>query len=480
MRALVLLAGACALAHAADLPAAVVDDKIQGGLLAQIIANLNGLAHEHKYLADPGSVETYVPSLPDGGRTDDDTDIEWVYLIAMERSRTLMLPYPEIAALWKAHINRSIWCSHKYVRQLLNIGILPPLTGSAHLNPWAGFNLSGQFVSESWGLISPGMPRTAARMAVHYLRTSIDGEPAQAAQLFSSMIAAAFLTDDLDRILDAGARAVDPKSEMAAILRDVRRWHAQYPEDWRATRELIKKTYSVSKDPKDIRDRNGVKLNGAATLAALLYGKGDFTGTVRHAFNFGWDADNTAATSGTVIGVIKGRKWLISQGWIIGDAFQNTTRDGLPDETITRFGQRMIKLARMVIAQEGGKVTGSGGAMMYHIPAQSPANVYPLPDAGQQFAQLRKQLGPEIEKEIREASNEQAAARAAYLAIALDLAKDLRARHPEGWSEAARCLSGYTGLMEVLFYDSPGETGQKLRERAKEAGLSAPPKPARK
>jgi hypothetical protein len=140
----------------------------------------------------------------------------------------------------------------------------------------------------------------------------------------------------------------------------------------------------------------------------------------------------------------------------------------------------MIKLARWVIAREGGEVTGSGGAMTYRVPAQSPANVYPLADAGQQFVQLRKQLGPEIEKEIREASSEQAAARAAYLAIALDLAKDLRGKHPEGWREAMDCLSGYTGLLEVLFYESPGETGERLRARAKEAGLNAPPRPARK
>ncbi len=480
MKALLLLAAITALARSADLPATVVDDKIQGGLLAQIIANLNGLVHENKYFAEPGNVQHYAPSLPEGGRTDDDTDIEWVYLIAMERSRTLLLPPSEIAALWKAHMNRSIWCSHKYLRQLLNIGILPPLTGSVHLNPWAEFNLSGQFVSESWGLIAPGMPQTAARMAVHYLRTSIDLEPAQAAQLFASMVAAAFLTDDLNRILDAGGRAVDPKSQMAAIVRDVRRWHAQYPADWRATRELIRKTYSLSPNVKDVRDYNGVKLNGAATLAALLYGKGDFVETVRHAFNFGWDADNTAATSGTIVGVIKGRKWLASQGWNIGDAFRNTTRDGLPDETITRFGDRMIKLARMVIAKEGGKITGAGGSMMYRIPAQSPANVYPLPDAAAQLAELRKQVGPEIEREIRAASNEQAAARAAYLAIALDLWKDLRSKCPEGWREALQCLSGYTGLMEVLFYDSPGETGQRLRERAKQAGLAAPPRPVRK
>ena len=43
----------------------------------------------------------------------------------------------------------------------------PPLTGRIAINPWADFNLSGQFVSETWGLISPGMPQTAARIGIH-------------------------------------------------------------------------------------------------------------------------------------------------------------------------------------------------------------------------------------------------------------------------------------------------------------------------
>ena len=38
----------------------------------------------------------------------------------------------------------------------------------------------------------------------------------------------------------------------------------------------------------------------------LLYGQGGFTKTLTTAFNFGWDADNTAATAGTIIGIIKG------------------------------------------------------------------------------------------------------------------------------------------------------------------------------
>ena len=464
---------------AVNLPSAVLEDKIRGGLLGQILGDLNGLAHENKYILEPGKVERYVPALPDGAWTDDDTDIEWIYLVEMERSKTLLLPPQRIAELWKRHINRRIWCSHKYLRELLNLGIEPPLTGSVHVNPWAGFNLSGQFVSESWGLIAPGMPRTAAKTAAHYIHTSVDLEPIQSAQMFSSMISVAFLTSDIDRILDAGAAAVDAKSEMRRIADDVRRWHRENPSDWKATRRLIQQKYSIHPERVYLLDMNGVKLNGACTIAALLYGKGDFVETLQHAFNFGWDADNNAATAGTIIGVTRGYKWMMDQRWKIQDKFRNTSRDELPDESITRYGDRLIALAGQNIREQGGQAPASGKGE-YRIVTQPAANLEKLANAGQQLAALRREWAAQIEAGVRRPEATQHAARAAYLAIALDTATGLSAKYPDGWRSALAALSGYPGVMQALFYESAGDAGEPLRQRALAAGLAMPPKQTKK
>src|SRR5688572_29949992 len=91
-----------------------VDDKIRGGMLAQVLGNLNGLPHEFKYIDEPGNVLTYTPSLPKGAFTDDDTDIEWVYLTEISRSGVIELPPERISALWKRHINRRIFCANLY------------------------------------------------------------------------------------------------------------------------------------------------------------------------------------------------------------------------------------------------------------------------------------------------------------------------------------------------------------------------------
>ena len=88
-----------------------------------MLGDLNGLKHEMKYIAEPGNVQAYVPALPEGAWTDDDTDFEWVYLTEMQRTGLLVIPYARIATLWKEHINRQIWCANEYARQLMDLGI---------------------------------------------------------------------------------------------------------------------------------------------------------------------------------------------------------------------------------------------------------------------------------------------------------------------------------------------------------------------
>lgn len=471
----VLLSAGPLAARAGDGPGPVVDlsadtlaDKIRGGLLGQLLGNLNGLEHEMKYIDRPGNVEHYTPALPEGARTDDDTDLEWVYVVAMQREKTTLLPPRRITELWKTHINKRIWCSNHYARRLMDLGIDPPLTGHAALNPWADFNISGQFVSETFGLIGPGMPQTAARIGLNYTRVTIDGEPAQTTQLFTAMIATAFVSDELEKIVDAGLAAVDPKSAIRQIVIDVARWHRQHPQDWRTARRLVKEKYS--RHGGAMRDRNGYELNTAATIAAMLYGDGDFVETLRTAFNFGWDADNNAATAGTIVGVIKGYRWMQAQGWDIRDRYRNTSRPGMPkDETITGFAERLTELAEWAISKGGGKRLTIDGRAAYRIRTEQPRNVYPLADPAGELARLRSRLRPEIEAALAGSSAQQQA-RAAYLAICLDLAGPLRRGQPDRWSQAVAALRQYPGLLDAL-WESPTPAAAKLRERAKAAGV---------
>jgi hypothetical protein len=318
------------------------------------------------------------------------------------------------------------------------------------------------------------MPRTAARIGLHYTHVSIDGEPAQATQLFTAMIAAAFLTDDVGRVVEAGVAALDPRSQMRRVVADVIHWHQQNPGDWRATRRLIRDRYSLY-GGSDVRDRNGVMLNGAATIAALLYGRRDFAETLRQAFNFGWDADNNAATAGTIVGVISGRRWMQQQDWRIKDVYRNTTRPGMPeDETITGFADRIIEIAGRVIIENGGQKSFRDGKIIYRIRSQEPANIEPLPDPNAQTATLRSKLGPQILSGLAPDASTQQQARAAYLAICLGLADSLKKDYAERWPEFLASLQQYPQLLDVLFSGSVGPAGDRLRNAAAAAGLKNP------
>jgi hypothetical protein len=416
-------------------------------------------------------VQDYKPSLPQGARTDDDTDFEWVYIVAMQGEDQILIPHARVADLWRSRINKGIWCANLYARRLMDLGIEPPLTGSTALNPWAEFNISGQFLCESFGLIAPGMPQTASKIGLHYTRVAIDDEPAQSTQLFCTMIALAFVEDDINVLLDHGVTALDASSRQRQIIADIREWHRQNPKDWRATRRLLKEKYSQANG--GMRDRNGYELTTGSTIAAILYGGGDLPETLQTAFNFGWDADNTAATAGAIVGVLRGYRRLMSQGWQIVDRYRNTTRVGMPeDETITSYADRLIELSEKVIREAGGERALVRGRPVYRIAAESPSNVHPLRRAGNDGEKLRAEFSNEILAGIQENADNQQRARAAYLAICLDMAPSLAKEHAGEWRKAVTALNEYQPLVEYLYSEQPATPAHaRLKEGVASAGV---------
>ena len=440
-----------------EISAENLRDKINGGIIGQFFGNLNGLVHENKYTDEPGNVTEYTPDLSNGAFTDDDTDIEFVYIYHMLQSGRHILPYSEIYDLWIENISDKIWCSNRYARNLMDIGIQPPYTGRIAFNPWAVFNISGQFLSEQFALISPGMPQTAARIGTHYTHVAIDGEPAQTTQLYDAMIATAFFEDDFMEVIRAGLAAVDPNSEIHEIVTNVITWYEAHPEDWRATRTSIKQEYWNSEFGGP-GGSNGYRIITAATIASILHGEGDFVETIRHSFNFGWDADNIAAMVGTIMGVLKGEKWIRSQGWIIKDEYKNNRRPGLPtDLTITSFADMHFQLAKTIILENGGKKTKMDGKPGFLINTEEPSNIERLPVPLHRIRELRTQWWPIIQTEL--AGDTIQMARAVYITICLGLVKEISDERSEDWFVALEAIKPY---YESLFDDGQWSNEAKV------------------
>jgi len=457
-----------ALAGTIEIPVEEIEDRIHGGVLGQMLGNLNGLPHEFDYIEDPGNVGCYEPSLPEGARTDDDTDIEWAHLIEMQRLGERRLPPERIAAVWKASINDWIWSANDYARQLMDLGLEPPLTGRGPLNPWAGTNVSSQFVVEMFALGAPALPREAQELALHYASVSIDGEPLQAAQFFAALVSLSFVERDPETLVRRALPACDPNSRSHRIVEDVLRLHTQHPDNWQVTRRAIRDAYTEFDGVRP--DINGYALNGAATVAALLYGRGDFERTMVHAFNFGWDADNNAAMCGTILGVWHGREWMDRQGWDIGEAYRNDRREGLPqDETIRGFGERVVWLAGESLRAAGAERDGES----WRIPEPRVVNVEPLVDHEQREEELRAEFGPRLEGWLTEGDFVERA-RAVYLATMLGLDEELRVEHAGAWGWGVQRLERVAPGLVVAMFKSPEPHGDTIRRRARDAGILVP------
>jgi len=318
------------------------------------------------------------------------------------------------------------------------------------------------------------MPRTAATVGIHYTHYAVDGEPIQTTQLFTAMIAGAYFEKDVEKIVRSGLTAVDPKSAIHPIVSDVLAWWKENPKDWRETRRKIKEKYTHHGGGES--DRNGYELNTAAVIGALLYGGSeDLKEVLRLAFNFGWDADCNAAICGTIVGLIRGKKWIDAQGWPIKDVYKNTCRDQMPkDETITGYGNKLIAVAKKNILANGGEERSVDGKKVYRIRLQAPENVEPLPAPLDRLEELRKELTPRIARDLSGSAQDRA--RAAYLALCLELAADLKKERPEDWKAAIDELKKFPNVLRQI-YDAPLPQGARIQAAAKAEGLEKPPKP---
>jgi hypothetical protein len=170
-----------------------------------------------------------------------------------------------------------------------------------------------------------------------------------------------------------------------------------------------------------------------------------------------------------------GYKNMMSQGWKIVDRYENTTRDGMPeDETITSFADRIFELMEKMIIDNGGKRVKQADAYYFQIPAEEPGMVQSLPELDNQIRELAQELRPEIEKEILEPISKEALCRAAYLGISLDLDKELSEKYPEHWETAKDTFEECWKLKQLIYYNGSFPSIKRIRAKFVDAGIKEP------
>lgn len=377
---------------------AELHNKIAAAWIGQMIGNIYGLPHENKYVTAPGA-ETwpygYSKNLDklakyDGAFSDDDTDVEYMYLLQMKKFGPEP-SYQELRDAWMYHIRDRVWLANRAALGLMHFGYTPPFTGSKELNPhW--YQIDPQLINEIWAFTAPGMVQYAASKSEWAARITSDSWGVEPTIHYGAMYAAAFFEDDIDKLIQIGLDALPPDGRYAATVREMIELHKQYPKDWKSAWKVMADKYYVN-EPDLTKTIWNANLNGACAILAMLYGEGDFQRTLDLSCAMGFDADNQAATVAGLLGVINGTKglpanlYLPVKGWTkpFNDKYINITRHDLPDASINDIIDNTVKAAIDLIVLKGGSISGKAGKEVLTINTgavyNAPVELYlgPLP-----------------------------------------------------------------------------------------------------
>lgn len=402
-----LLSTVSAWAEERVISRAELIDRVAGFWNGQLLGNYIGFPFENLYreeaipilvdrvytAAYDGEVELminrtdrrgHIPVLAGsvgGAFSDDDTDIEFVTLHAVERYG-LDLTYEEITQAWKTHINDFIWVANREARTLMDRGFVAPDTGRKENNKhW--FQIDPQLVNEIWSAFYPGMIGKATERALWGARITNDDWGTHPTIAYAAMISAAFFEDDVEKLVQHALDAVPRRGPYAEGLRDVIRWHKRH-DDWRVTRQLIHDKYWAYKKAGYEAPVSVVSSlnNGLVGIMAALYGEGDYARTVGIATSAGYDCDNQAATLGGLIGTMKGMAGLEEsvvqqmktlpawRDWEqpFNDTYVNLSRDEIALRTpISEIVERIVAVAERAIRDQGGRMESREGEVFYVV-----------------------------------------------------------------------------------------------------------------
>ena len=399
-------------------------DKLAGFWLGQCIANWSGLVTEMDKIGNIGEIKTgpfytredwQTPDLPsiwgegvpsDLSETidyvlvyddsiwgaDDDTDIEYMYQELLLQYDTLFLTSKQISSGWQKHIlpeeENYLWVSNQRAFDLMQEGILPPLTGDPKNNEHYRM-IDAQLTTEIFGLFAPMEPELALKMAKLPIMTVARGDAQLIAEFYVILYS---LSADINPSVNIKEQLIDradmarrhlPDSSYMAKMYDFVKDAYERGTSWETTRDSLYVKYQVNQeDGYDITSLglycNGcfaAGINYGASLVSLFYGEGDLKETIKIGMLCGWDADNPTATWGGLLGFIHGEKYIRQQfGQNLSDSFNiHRTRINFPNNGRDSFGDmagKGIQIIDKVVNNElDGKIAEDGATWL--IPAKN-------------------------------------------------------------------------------------------------------------
>jgi ADP-ribosylglycohydrolase len=222
------------------------------------------------------------------------------------------------------------------------IGYLLPPETALHRNPYREW-IGAQIRADQWGWVSPGDPARAAELAWRDARVSHSGNGVYGEMFVAAMVASAFTSGDVARVVEEGLAVIPADSRLAQAIRFVQGLPKREVE-WEGALDLL---YAHFGHYHWVHTIN----NAALLAAALLYGGGDFERTICLAVMGGWDTDCNGASAGSIVATMHGRA-AVPEKWAAPlDNRVRSSLQGFDDSRIDELAARTVaQLPRRYLA----------------------------------------------------------------------------------------------------------------------------------
>ncbi|GCE14609.1 ADP-ribosylglycohydrolase family protein [Tengunoibacter tsumagoiensis] len=175
-----------------------------------------------------------------------------------------------------------------------------------YLNPYREW-IGAQIRADGWGYAAAGRPELAAELAWRDASFSHVKNGIYGAMFIASMIAAAFVEEDIERIIQIGLSEIPQNCRLAHDVRTA----IAIAHSTDNVEALMEALWSAFDHYHPVHTNN----NAALVVAALIFSKGDFERAITTAVLGGWDTDCNGATVGSIMGARLGAK-VLPQSWV--------------------------------------------------------------------------------------------------------------------------------------------------------------------
>ncbi|KAH9886827.1 ADP-ribosylation/Crystallin J1 [Xylariomycetidae sp. FL2044] len=293
-------------------------ERVYAGVLGKLIGVYVGRPFEgwthQQIMNDLGPIYHYVHEKFKAPLvvTDDDVSGTFTFVRALEEHGVNQnLSAESIGKTWLNNvINRRtiFWWGGRGISTehtaFLNLkeGIPAPRSGSIETNgKTVAEQIGAQIFIDGWALVSPGNPSFAAKLAKAAGSVSHDGDSVDAAVVWAAMEAEAFVSKDIDHLLDTGLKQIPYNSMIAGLIRDIRGWSKE-DGDWKRTRQRIEDEYGYH----HFHGVCHVVPNHGIMIMALIYAGHDFHEAMHIINTCGWDTDCNSGNVGCLVAIMNG------------------------------------------------------------------------------------------------------------------------------------------------------------------------------